>query len=114
MRAKSQHLTERETDDLLQIKEQQAHCSPVFLPLFSHPIYPPLRIIDAIHAPEMLRRCDFLLLLPPLFLRSLFFPQPQAFPGHWRLSSQDFLSAQIKCDRLAKGAHDRSSDGRQE
>lgn len=34
------------------------------LSLFSpHPIYPPQRIIDAIHAPEMLRRCDFLPLL---------------------------------------------------
>ena len=55
----------------------------IVLSSFSHPIYPPQRIIDAIHAPEMLRRCDFLLLLLLLFLRSLFFfflPTPSV-PG---------------------------------
>ena len=44
----------------------------IVLSSFSHPIYPPQRIIDAIHAPEMLRRCDFLLLLLLLFLAALF------------------------------------------
>lgn len=75
--SRAQHLTERETDDLLQIKEQQTHCSLIFLPLFSHPIYPPQRIIDAIHAPEMLRRCDFPLLLRLCFSALFFSPNPK-------------------------------------
>lgn len=79
--SRAQHLTERETDDLLQIKEQQTHCSLIFLPLFSHPIYPPQRIIDAIHAPEMLRRCDFLLLLLLCFSALFFSPNPKRSRG---------------------------------
>lgn len=74
----AQHLTERETDDLLQIKEQQTHCSLIFLPLFSPPVYPPKRLIDAIHAPEMLCRCDFLPLLLLCFCAYFFFsPHPK-------------------------------------
>lgn len=42
------------------------------LSLFS---LPPQRIIDAIHAPEMLRRSDFSSPSPPLFSR-FFFPLP--------------------------------------
>lgn len=78
------------------------------------PIYPSRRIIDAIHAPETQRRCDFPLLLllcfsVPFFHQTPSVPgAPQAFPLKF------LLSALIKCDRLAKGAHDRSSDGRRE
>lgn len=46
---RARQLTEGETDDLLPVK-QQTHCSLIFLPPFFQPVYPPQRIIDAIHA----------------------------------------------------------------
>lgn len=80
----------------------------------SQPIYPSQRIIDAIHAPETQRRCDFPLLLLLCFCVP-FFHQTPSVPGALEAFPLKFLlSALIKCDRLAKGAHDRSSDGRRE